>query len=803
MAGDKQGSIHSASEGGVVGKHADPDPFEFLVGPSTSDESNTARLRLIPVGCFRVDDLRFKFDSSFVLPETQADISEFANLRKNDPKLSGAPISIFGHADPSFQGNFEVGSQTAQSGDDYNKNLSGRRAIAIYAMLIRDPSFWDTLYTNHLGTDVWGQDSIRTMLNSTGQQAPPDDNTVVNISNDSGKRKQLFLEYMNFLCGDLKFDKSADFLAKGAGSDLKGDVQGCSRFNPLLLFSAEDEARFQQAFANKDEATLRGERDLRNSVNRRVMILVFRKGSQILPSKWPCPTYKQGPTVCKTRFFSGDKNGDTRRSTHYSGRDHTFDEDKDTFACRFYQRISDGSPCHDIVPSVQDPCRIVMVHGGKLKIAASEIMGVLAESYSWTTSSTKIKLTNADTPTVTVEGLATPSASRGAETLTLSCGAAGVRTVNITVAKVTFSASSQQRYGYDNFDTPANPLDDHVCIKNSDYTFLKVDIQGGALGTDFDFVCDDPSICAPVAPGATASFDLRLNAGATNKGHTTLRVKLKCPDNASEFTHIEVHVYKERDVDVVVAKIDNPNHTYLRFPTADYAAHGPTANAKLKEAVVKYNITNFSPTNAITPITFVSGTGVLSYDIGQGGGADLNAISAAMTGTGTKVRVAIIRDMKSYYYLQSAVAAGATTVVLTAAAGSVYYHPGDSVLLGTGATQETVSITAVAGSTITCAALTNAHAAGEAMEFPAAGWGSDPILIMEGNASLNVAKWTVLHEVGHRDRGLQLSDIIDVTDFMNWQQSWTDYRLRYCPRLKNYPAGTTDTENQWELIPRT
>src|SRR5580700_5218469 len=169
MAGDKQGSIHSASEGGVVGKHADPDPFEFLVGPSTSDESNTARLRLIPVGCFRVDDLRFKFDSSFVLPETQADISEFANLRKNDPKLSGAPISIFGHADPSFQGNFEVGSQTAQSGDDYNKNLSGRRAIAIYAMLIRDPSFWDTLYTQHLGTDIWGTDAIQIMLDALGQ----------------------------------------------------------------------------------------------------------------------------------------------------------------------------------------------------------------------------------------------------------------------------------------------------------------------------------------------------------------------------------------------------------------------------------------------------------------------------------------------------------------------------------------------------------------------------------------------------------------------------------------------------------
>jgi hypothetical protein len=96
--------------------------------------------------------------------------------------------------------------------------------------------------------------------------------------------------------------------------------------------------------------------------------------------------------------------------------------------------------------------------------------------------------------------------------------------------------------------------------------------------------------------------------------------------------------------------------------------------------------------------------------------------------------------------------------------------------------------------------LTKAHAVGETIEFPAAGWSSDPILIIEGSATLDVTKWTVLHEVGHR--ALELADIIDRTDFMHFSQSWTDYRLRYCPRKKNYPAGTTNTENQWEKIPR-
>lgn len=362
---NKQGSIHSAADGGVIGKHADPDPSQLLVAPSTSSEFNTSRLRLIPIACFRIDDVRFKFDSSFVLPETQAEIRAFADLRKSDPRVDSAPISIFGHADPSYRGNFELGSSTQQSGDDYNKTLSGRRAIAIYALLIRDPSFWNTLYTNHLGGDIWGEDSIRIMLelldpprgsqqnqtqsssNSSSQSSSDSaqNSRVHDIANDSGQRQQLFLKYMNLICGDLKLDKSADFLARGAGPDQKGDVQGCGRFNPMLLFSSEDEARFKQTFADKDETTLRGQRDPGNAPNRRVMILIFRKGSQILPAKWPCPSYKGGASDCKKRFFS---DGDTRRSTHESGSELKFDNTHDTFACRFYQRISDGSPCEAI-----------------------------------------------------------------------------------------------------------------------------------------------------------------------------------------------------------------------------------------------------------------------------------------------------------------------------------------------------------------------------------------------------------------------------------------------------------------------
>lgn len=451
---------------------------------------------------------------------------------------------------------------------------------------------------------------------------------------------------------------------------------------------------------------------------------------------------------------------------------------------------------------VLSPCRIVKV-SDKLQIAATELPGFPGGTYSWTSGSAKIRLLNPNSSTVTVEALAAPSASRDAEVITVTRTAAGcapvVKTVNVTVAKVTFSASPNQRYGYDNFDTPADSTDDHICVKKSDHTFLKVDIEGGALGTDFDFVCDTPATCTAVPPGGTASFDLRLDAGAENKKETTLHAKIKCP-SATSFAQIKVHVYKEKEVDVVVAKIDATTAgTNLKFPTADYAAHSTPANAKLKEAVVKYNITNFDAANAVTPVALASGTSTLTYDIKSGGGADLTAVATAMTGTGTKVRVAIIRDMKSVYYLSAAAAIGDTTLTVTAA--STFLQIGRTYPLDIGANRETISVTALAGGTITCAALTKAHAVGATIEFPAAGWSSDPILIIEGNATLDVTKWTILHEVGHR--ALTLKDIIDTTNFMHFSQSWTDYRLRYCPRLKNYPSGTTDKENQWETIPRT
>ena len=169
--------------------------------------------------------------------------------------------------------------------------------------------------------------SMRTALNRTEKG-----------KTTAAQRQSLFLEYMNFLCVDdqlkpFQVDPAEGFLGQKGDALGKGDYQGCSEFNPILLFSRADKQRFEQ---EKDKT----ERDAAYAPNRRVMVLLFRPGSKITPGLWPCPRAKEPPAACRKRFFS---DGDRRRSAQENQRE--FKDKEDTFACRFYQRLVTRSPC--------------------------------------------------------------------------------------------------------------------------------------------------------------------------------------------------------------------------------------------------------------------------------------------------------------------------------------------------------------------------------------------------------------------------------------------------------------------------
>lgn len=320
---------------GVASLHPTEETYPVRAAPTTTAERNTIRQAIFPIACWRLDDVRFEFDSSFIRPEVFREIRELAGLHA---MLPGSPLSIFGHADP-------VGD------DEYNKRLSGRRALAMYGLLIRDVELWEKLHTPPAGGDNWGVKSVQIMLKTLGKDPGPIDgqmgpSTAEAIrkfegtpagQNTPAMRKKLYLAYMDAICVDefrkpFKLTKN-DFLAKGAGDGLKGDCQGCSEFNPVLMFSKAKNDEFKQP--SKREA-----RNAANTPNRRVLVLLFPAGVVINPKKWPCPPPTTGVPDCKARFWS---DAQTRREFQKDERE--WEKTKDTFACRFYQRLVERSPC--------------------------------------------------------------------------------------------------------------------------------------------------------------------------------------------------------------------------------------------------------------------------------------------------------------------------------------------------------------------------------------------------------------------------------------------------------------------------
>ncbi|HEY3835174.1 MAG TPA: C2 family cysteine protease, partial [Bryobacteraceae bacterium] len=226
-------------------------------------------------------------------------------------------------------------------GDDFNKKLSGRRAIAIYALLTRRTDLWEQLHSAPLGNDDWGKSAIGTMLGELGfsgagaiQAYQASKGLAGSGQADAATRALLFADYMDSLCGaDFVLDPEDDFLARGQDAQGKGDYQGCSDFNLNRIFSQQESQTFDQA----DNHLLR---NIANAPNRRVMALLFQPGIYVNPLRWPCPRASEGVGGCLKRFWSDSSERRRQQSVRRE-----YQQTQDTFACRFYDRITSDSPC--------------------------------------------------------------------------------------------------------------------------------------------------------------------------------------------------------------------------------------------------------------------------------------------------------------------------------------------------------------------------------------------------------------------------------------------------------------------------
>lgn len=288
-----------------------------LVPRSTGSERTTIRERLVPLACWRMDDVRFGFGSSFINPDAADEFARLQAVRKDN---AGALLSLFGQADPTGD-------------DETNKVLSGRRALSVFGALVRRVDIWEQLFSKPVGRDRWGDAELVTMAAAVKRPAGTP------LPKSAGERSPLFAAYMNLLCTDLSgssftLDPAVDFLGKGDdASTHRGAVQGCSEFNPVLVFSRAETV----ANARATDTTVR---DQENAPNRRVVGLLFPASIQIDLKKWPCPAATAGTGACRKRFFSDAVRrrapADTRRTAAESG---------DTFACRFFDRLASPTPC--------------------------------------------------------------------------------------------------------------------------------------------------------------------------------------------------------------------------------------------------------------------------------------------------------------------------------------------------------------------------------------------------------------------------------------------------------------------------
>lgn len=338
-----------------------------------SEKFNTIRIPLVPIACWRISDPAFAFDSSFVSAGFRCELAALAEKAQDYP---GCPATLFGHCDPA-------------GGDALNKTLGDRRAIAIYAVLTRQPDLWSYLYDNPQVGDTWSLHMVQAMLRRVpdsggmpyylgaldGVQGAGTTDAIERFQGDSGltadgqagkaTRTALFGAYMDWLTtppSDAEQEEiddptlpptphppdpsvkpyrmqPGDFLggeAAGPGDLPKMALQSCGKFNPVVLLPAAEMNQADTVSRNADDAP-----------NRRVTVFFFPKGTKVDPAQWPCPEVKKPGDACKAQFWPG---GDAQRQPGAALK--LYRNTHDTMACRFYDRFARRSPCEKAQPSV-------------------------------------------------------------------------------------------------------------------------------------------------------------------------------------------------------------------------------------------------------------------------------------------------------------------------------------------------------------------------------------------------------------------------------------------------------------------
>lgn len=307
MGQDNQGKTITTSGVAVTGEHPENGSPTIWVARSTLDKNNenTVNRQILPISCWKIEDICFDFDRAFVNAMAKYAFMDLKELYQTINKKFGSnpKMALFGHADP-------VGK------DDYNKKLSEMRAQAVYAILIKDAAMWQHIFKQR--DDI---EHLQEKLLASGEDPGPVSGKM------QGKTLSAIQSYMEKLCPDFPLS-SSDFV-----EEERHAFQGCSEFNPVVMFSKEEWKNYQKP-ENKEK------RNKANQPNRRVVGFIFKPGKKIKPGSFPCTKYPDIQS-CKGQFV---KDAEQRRA-YQPDKHRTHQTTDDTFACGFYERIAKLSPC--------------------------------------------------------------------------------------------------------------------------------------------------------------------------------------------------------------------------------------------------------------------------------------------------------------------------------------------------------------------------------------------------------------------------------------------------------------------------
>jgi hypothetical protein len=175
------------------------------------------------------------------------------------------------------------------------------------------------------------------------------------------------------------------------------------------------------------------------------------------------------------------------------------------------------------------------------------------------------------------------------------------------------------------------------------------------------------------------------------------------------------------------------------------------------------------------------------------------AITASFNPAGQKV--VIVKDLAWIYYLSSAASKDDTTITLKASYSDYmkFIHDGNTYKLGAAATEETIKVKSISGTTITLdSKLTKDHPATDGLIFGLNGLSGNPIYIGEAGKTEEQIRQVIGHECGHSQ--LNLLDLTPTGFLMhNSTQTRTDTKIRYKEQALHHDPGN---ENQWEKVNR-